>query len=499
MKALSKPAFGKADIFGRRPKANIDQKFSWWNQPAKTAGQAIRTVVESGPSETWTLSTSTHTAVRAGKHIDLRLIDPQTDRAHSWALPRAKMPGPGEQVLAIPQPVHSAAYALRRGEWEIPSGYGQGKVKSDRIEPVEIVSARPTKIKFNTHGRRQQYVLVSTRTGALLRNITQGKKMKKKAAIADRLGSTLTVNARGLIKQAISRWKRKLIEGGLSAASKRRLTPLVRAHRKKLVSGLTQGTENILKSHGYAYNVVRPTKGVRARVSAQITGLLDKLRTAGNLGYSGPDAIDRVAAATAASRGGAAFIPAWKRVVVDPKSLASNFGRRLSSSTDKELLTALAGRHEADEIRLLARKGVMDYFVSRKPKSLGDKFDVGAYKWMREALKRVKRTPLKGPVRGAVDAMLAAGKQPMGLAARKGRMLTGVHVDPQVLVRESQNLTFMPNRVRRAVRAVRKGSGDVGFFSQAGADYGRATPTRGKDVRRVSAAIAALAKVKLGQ
>ena len=194
-KALLSPAFGKADIFGRRPKIDIDKRFSWWNRPAKTAGQAIRTV---GSPETWTLSTSTHTAVRAGKHIDLRLVDPQTDRAHSWALPSAKMPGPGEQVLAIPQPVHSAAYALRRGEWEIPSGYGQGKVKSDRIEPVEIVSARPTKIKFNTDGRRQQYVLVSTRVGALLRNITPVSKM------VDRVKSALKVaNVQGAIKQAI--------------------------------------------------------------------------------------------------------------------------------------------------------------------------------------------------------------------------------------------------------------------------------------------------------
>jgi hypothetical protein len=78
----------------------------------------------------WRLAIQEHDAERAGKHWDLRLVDPNKRKAHSWAVPKAKWPGKKNRLrLAIQQPTHTAHYALNF-EGKIPSGtYGAGDVK----------------------------------------------------------------------------------------------------------------------------------------------------------------------------------------------------------------------------------------------------------------------------------------------------------------------------------------------------------------------------------
>jgi len=78
----------------------------------------------------WRLAIQMHDAERAGKHWDLRLVDPNKRKAHSWAVPKAKWPGSKNRLrLAIQQPTHSASYALNF-EGNIPKGtYGAGDVK----------------------------------------------------------------------------------------------------------------------------------------------------------------------------------------------------------------------------------------------------------------------------------------------------------------------------------------------------------------------------------
>lgn len=66
-----------------------------------------------------------HDAERAGKHYDFRLGNSDIGLL-SWAIPSAKLPAPGEKVLAIQQPLHSYDYRTFVGE--IPSGYGKGNV-----------------------------------------------------------------------------------------------------------------------------------------------------------------------------------------------------------------------------------------------------------------------------------------------------------------------------------------------------------------------------------
>jgi hypothetical protein len=114
-----------------------------------------------------------HEAERAGVHADLRLVD-RRGRAHSWALPKAELPKPGEKVMVMQQPTHTKEYAARKGAFEIPEGYGKGKVTGSGLQPVEVVSRRPGVLRFNVYGGRgaQEFALVDTPKGQLLHNFT---------------------------------------------------------------------------------------------------------------------------------------------------------------------------------------------------------------------------------------------------------------------------------------------------------------------------------------
>ena len=125
--------------------------------------------------EVWSMSLQRHAAERAGDHLDLRLVD-NTGLAHSWAIPAAKLPVPGEKVLAIRQPTHSREYSARKGTFQIEEGYGKGTVQSSGLIPIEVVRSQPGHIRFNTYGGNkegvQEYNLIETPKGTLLHNIT---------------------------------------------------------------------------------------------------------------------------------------------------------------------------------------------------------------------------------------------------------------------------------------------------------------------------------------
>src|SRR3990172_6331554 len=100
----------------------------------------------------WEFVVQEHDAFRAGKHWDLRLGDPKTEFAHSWAVPRAKFPDiKNPKLLAIPQSTHTLDYMDFEGD--IPYGsYGAGKVKQIKRETVDIFSTSPDKIVFDIPG-----------------------------------------------------------------------------------------------------------------------------------------------------------------------------------------------------------------------------------------------------------------------------------------------------------------------------------------------------------
>lgn len=123
----------------------------------------------------WMLAIQRHFADRAGEHLDLRLVDTKTGKAHSWALPQATIPKPGEQaVWAIPQPTHTADYALTAGKgktYRIEAGYGKGTVKMERLEPIEVHhmddSSDGTRVRFNIYTSKgpEEFAIVKTKAG----------------------------------------------------------------------------------------------------------------------------------------------------------------------------------------------------------------------------------------------------------------------------------------------------------------------------------------------
>jgi len=94
---------------------------------------------------TWEYGLHEHDADRRGLHLDLRLGDPATGHAHSWAL-QPKMPAPGDVAWAIQQPTHTVEYMDFKGR--IPEGYGKGDVVLKDRAKTEILNATPDHITF---------------------------------------------------------------------------------------------------------------------------------------------------------------------------------------------------------------------------------------------------------------------------------------------------------------------------------------------------------------
>lgn len=109
----------------------------------------------------WEISIQKHDAEKARTHFDLRLGNPRTGIAHSFAIPKAELPKPGESRyrLAIQQPDHTLAYMDQEGV--IPKGqYGAGPVKLTLREKADVFHVddkrKPFegKIRFNVYTSR---------------------------------------------------------------------------------------------------------------------------------------------------------------------------------------------------------------------------------------------------------------------------------------------------------------------------------------------------------
>jgi DNA ligase D-like protein (predicted 3'-phosphoesterase) len=94
-------------------------------------------------------------------HLDLRL---GLGQLHSWAVPKGKMPAPGERQLAVAQPIHEGSYGEFVGE--IPEGeYGAGKVKTHDKGSVLVTKAQPGQVNFVVAHRKypERYSLIRTK------------------------------------------------------------------------------------------------------------------------------------------------------------------------------------------------------------------------------------------------------------------------------------------------------------------------------------------------
>lgn len=183
--------------------------------PGIPAGKPVEKIPTFRQPKSWMLAVQEHKAERAGKHYDLRLVDPWTGHAHSWALPKAKLPSSKENVLAIQTPTHSADYALSfgsSGPQSILKGYGKGTVEIKHKEPVQVTSASPDKVKFKRRvgGTEEDYVLFRTKDDAwLLRNVTAMKKTAFQKTSTFWEGFDAVLQKLGASKEVRSRLKQK--------------------------------------------------------------------------------------------------------------------------------------------------------------------------------------------------------------------------------------------------------------------------------------------------
>ena len=163
-------------------------------------GIPLERTIQAIPEESdkhWTISVQEHDAKKAGKHFDLRLVDPRTNYAHSWAIPKARFPEQGARpLLAIQTPTHTSEYALHFGENKpktIGKGYGAGTVKIVEKAPVKILAAKPNSIKFEKDTGETYHLFRTKDTTWLLRNTTPGTKKVADMSDAYEIGYKLTM------------------------------------------------------------------------------------------------------------------------------------------------------------------------------------------------------------------------------------------------------------------------------------------------------------------
>lgn len=159
--------------------------------PGIPRSKRVYALPESKDSKQWTMAIQQHDAKKAGKHWDLRLVDPATGFAHSWAIPRASFPEGAEKILAVRTPTHTAHYALNFGDIEpqiIRTGYGRGTVRIVHKEPVSVTQTDNNKLKFERiigDGSGEKFSLFRTKNNMwLLRKDKQVRTedMKKQSA-----------------------------------------------------------------------------------------------------------------------------------------------------------------------------------------------------------------------------------------------------------------------------------------------------------------------------
>lgn len=123
--------------------------------PSRSTSHELPTILR---PTTFEYAIHSHEAIRRGHHFDLRLGDPATGHAHSWALP-PQLPEPGKTAWAIHQPTHTVRYMDFEGE--IPGGYGAGKVTLRERGKAEILRSLPGHISFNVYDSKgaREFVL----------------------------------------------------------------------------------------------------------------------------------------------------------------------------------------------------------------------------------------------------------------------------------------------------------------------------------------------------
>lgn len=141
--------------------------------PGIPSNKRIREIPNLKKPVIWEHSLQKHKASRAGLHYDLRIGDPVTGIAYSWALPKAEIPEPGAFRLAVRTFDHTTDYMPFHGE--IKERYGKGTVALERFSKAEITHMSPDKVHFNLYDKKNPEEFTLNRVGRhlwLLHNTT---------------------------------------------------------------------------------------------------------------------------------------------------------------------------------------------------------------------------------------------------------------------------------------------------------------------------------------
>jgi GNAT superfamily N-acetyltransferase len=89
-------------------------------------------------------------------------------------LPDTGLPKPGEKFYLPQVETHTREYAARKGEFELPAGYGKGTVTGSGLRPVDVHYSEPGKLRFSLlEGKNpQDYILVRSPKGWVIHNFS---------------------------------------------------------------------------------------------------------------------------------------------------------------------------------------------------------------------------------------------------------------------------------------------------------------------------------------
>jgi len=178
------------------PKGDVPRKYAKAEfAPGIPGSRKVRKLpTVKAPQSGWTLTVQEHKARKAGKHFDLRLVGPKSDHAHSWALPKGRLPTQKDKMLlALQQPTHTRDYALNF-TGKISKGYGAGTVTMPVKEKVKMLKMTNNTVKLKRPGG-----------GRLTLFRTQENKWGIKQADAERRHATALFHYR--LKKALGQLK----------------------------------------------------------------------------------------------------------------------------------------------------------------------------------------------------------------------------------------------------------------------------------------------------
>jgi ATP-dependent DNA ligase len=134
--------------------------------PGIPAEKRVEKIPSISKPKVWDVAIQRHDAKKRGLHYDLRLVDPATGHAHSWAA--QTLPKPGKSSYVVQQPTHTADYALGF-QGVLLGGYGAGQVSTHLKEKAEILRSNNDKVTFNVYQGKNsdEYALIRMGKGKI--------------------------------------------------------------------------------------------------------------------------------------------------------------------------------------------------------------------------------------------------------------------------------------------------------------------------------------------